>query len=70
MTSAPLQPTDTDCPPPPPPPTDDRNLQKIRLCGPKLNISCETPPRTTLEAEAKWVPPTLADYERAAIAQG
>ena len=47
-----------------------RNLQKIRLCGPKLNISCKTPPRTTLEAEASWVPPTLEDFEREAIAQG
>lgn len=48
----------------------DRNLQKIRLCGPKLNISCTTPPRRTLEAEAKWVPPTMEDFEREAIAMG
>ena len=46
------------------------NVQKIRLCGPKLNISCETPPRRTLEAEARWVPPTLEDFERAAVAAG
>ena len=42
------------------------NLQRIRLCGPLLNISCDSAPRTTLAEEAAWVPPTLADYERAA----
>ena len=42
------------------------NLQMIRLCGPLLNISCESKPRPTLEQEAKWVPPTLEDFERAA----
>jgi hypothetical protein len=46
------------------------NVQKIRLCGPALNTSCDTPPRPTLEAEARWVPPTLADFERAAVAAG
>ena len=42
------------------------NLQKIRLCGPLLNISCESAPRTTLKEEAAWSPPTLADFEQAA----
>jgi sucrose-6-phosphate hydrolase SacC (GH32 family) len=42
------------------------NLQRIRLCGPLLNISCESAPRTTLKEEAAWTPPTLADFERAA----
>lgn len=46
------------------------NLQQIRLCGAALNISCVTPPRTTLAAEAEWVPPTLDDFERAAWQAG
>jgi hypothetical protein len=41
------------------------NLQKIRFCGPKLNISCESEARATLEEEVAWVPPTLEDFERA-----
>eukprot|EP01052_Picozoa_sp_SAG31_P008575 SAG31_NODE_436_length_15717_cov_5.420412_2_plen_314_part_00 len=46
------------------------NLQKIRLCGPALNISCKTPPRLTLDKERKWVPPKLRDFERSAVASG
>jgi len=44
------------------------NLQKIRLCGPALNISCDSRPRPTQlsGAEAVWVPPTLEDFERQA----
>ena len=42
------------------------NLQKIRMCGPLLNISCESKPRSTLDQEANWVPPTLRDFERGA----
>ena len=47
------------------------NLQEIRLCGPALGISCSSPNRSSLAAEAAWEadPPTLEDFERAAAAR-
>ena len=43
------------------------SLQQIRLCGPALNTSCDTPVRPTAQAEKEWVRPSLAQAEAALL---